>query len=100
MPKALHPYQVIRRPIITEKSTLISGLNQYIFEVAREANKPQIREAVEMAFNVQVVNVRTMNVKGALRRLGRSRRLVRAPSWKKAIVTLQEGNKIELFEGP
>lgn len=99
MAKALHPYQVIRRPVITEKSTLLSGLNQYIFEVAREANKAQIREAVAKAFNVQVEDVRTMNVKGALRRLGRSRRLVRSPSWKKAIVTLQEGSKIELFEG-
>lgn len=99
MAKALHPYQVIRRPVITEKGTLLAGLNKYIFEVAREANKTQIQEAVEKVFDVHVVDVHTMNVKGALRRIGRSRRLVRTPSWKKAIVTLREGEKIEVFEG-
>lgn len=99
MAKALHPYEVIRRPLITEKGTLLAGLNKYLFEVAKEANKTQIREATEKAFNVHVVDVHTMNVKGAMRRFGRSRRLVRTPSWKKAIVTLREGDKIEIFEG-
>lgn len=99
MAKAVHPYEVIRRPIITEKSTLLAGLNKYVFEVAREVNKGQIKEAVEKAFNVRVMNVHTINVKGEMRHMGRVRRLVRTPSWKKAIVTLQEGQKIELFEG-
>ncbi len=99
MPKAIHPYEIVLRPIVTEKSTLLSGLNKYFFEVMREANKNQIKEAVEKAFNVTVLDVHTMNVKGEGRRVGRNRRLVRTPTWKKAVVTLQEGDKIEVFHG-
>jgi len=97
MPKVLHPYLVIRRPLVTEKGTLLSAQNKYAFEVASEANKHQIKEAVELAFNVRVSAVNTLNVHPKRRRFGR--RLTKGRAWKKAIVTLVQGDKIELFEG-
>ena len=97
MPKALHPYTVIVRPLVTEKSTLLSSFNKYAFEVMPHANKVQIKQAVEVAFNVRVSAVNTCNVRGKVRHFGRRRSVGR--SWKKAIVTLEEGYKIELFEG-
>ena len=97
MPKELHPYAVIVRPLVTEKSTLLSAFNKYAFEVMPHANKVQIKEAVEVAFNVRVRGVNTANVSGKVRRFGARRSKGRA--WKKAIVTLEEGYKIELFEG-
>jgi len=97
MPKELHPYGVLLRPIITEKTTVLAGGNKYVFEVDPRANKNQIREAVQIAFNVRVLDVNTMNIKGKPKRFGR--RLVHQPDWKKAVVTLAEGDKIELFEG-
>ena len=97
MPKELHPYAVIVRPLVTEKSTALAGLNKYAFEVMPHANKVQIKQAVEVSFNVRVRNVNTCNVRGKVRRFGK--RLSKGRSWKKAIVTLQEGYKIELFEG-
>ena len=97
MPKALHPYTVIVRPLVTEKSTLLSGFNKYAFEVMPHANKVQIKQAVEVAFKVRVSAVNTCNVRGKVRRFGRRQSVGR--SWKKAIVTLKEGYKIELFEG-
>jgi len=93
----MHTYEVVRRPLITEKATLMKEQNRYAFEVAKEANKRQIREAVEAAFKVNVVKVRVMNVPGKMRRIGR--RYVMTPSWKKAVVTLESGQKIEFFEG-
>ena len=93
----MHTYEVVRRPLITEKATLMKEQNRYAFEVAKEANKRQIREAVEAAFKVNVVKVRVMNVTGKMRRIGR--RYVMTPSWKKAVVTLESGQKIEFFEG-
>ena len=97
MPKALHPYTVIVRPLVTEKSTLLSSFNKYAFEVMPHANKVQIKQAVEVAFKVRVSAVNTCNVRGKVRRFGRRQSVGR--SWKKAIVTLKEGYKIELFEG-
>jgi len=97
MPKAIHPYTVIRRPLITEKATALAAENKYAFEVDQRANKMQIREAVETAFNVHVTAVNVMNVKGKTRRYGR--RYAKTADWKKAIVTLAPGDKIELFEG-
>ncbi|MXY88504.1 MAG: 50S ribosomal protein L23 [Dehalococcoidia bacterium] len=97
MPRELHPYAVLLRPLITEKSTSLAGQDKYVFEVDLRANKPQIREAVELAFNVTVLNVNTMVVKGKNRRFGRN--VTKQPDWKKAIVTLQSGDTIELFEG-
>ncbi|MCO5201642.1 MAG: 50S ribosomal protein L23 [Chloroflexi bacterium] len=97
MPKELHPYAVLLRPIITEKTTVLTGLDKYVFEVDIRANKNQIKEAVQVAFNVRVVEVNTMTMKGKPKRFGR--RVVNRPDWKKAVVTLVPGDKIELFEG-
>ena len=68
MPRELHPYAILLRPLITEKSTSLAGQDKYVFEVDLRANKPQIREAVELAFNVTVRDVNTMVVKGKNRR--------------------------------
>lgn len=96
----LHIYEVLKRPVVTEKSTYLSNeLRQYVFEVDRRANKLQVKEAVETIFDVDVVDVNVMNVP-AKRARRRNRRLaVRQPGWKKAIVTLAEGQRLELFEG-
>jgi len=98
MPKAIHPYEVLRRPIVTEKSTMLASQNKYVFEVAPAANKPQIKEAVEKAFDVKVTTVNTAMMRGKVRRFGR-RAGGQQPAWKKAIVTLVPGYQIELFEG-
>jgi large subunit ribosomal protein L23 len=98
--KQMNPYAVILRPLITEKSTELSGANKYIFQVDVRANKPQIKAAVEKAFDVKVVSVNVMNMKGKShgnRRFGR--RVTYSPDWKKAVVTLAPDNHIELFEG-
>jgi len=88
-------YNVLRRPIITEKVTRQGGLAKYAFEVDTRATKIDIKRAVELAF--QVVKVNTMIVPGKMRRLGRHTGMT--PSWKKAVVTLEKGQKIDLFEG-
>ncbi len=93
----MHNYEVLLRPLITEKNTMLLEQNKYTFEVAREANKPQIKQAVETAFKVKVSSVNVINVPGKMRRVGRQRGM--SPSWKKVVVTLEPGNKIELFEG-
>jgi len=93
----MHSYEVLRRPVITEKNTMLIEQNKYTFEVSRDANKPQIKEAVEKAFKVKVSSVNVIHVPGKMRRAGRRRGMT--PSWKKAVVTLEPGNKIELFEG-
>jgi len=91
-------WQVIERPLITEKNTYQLGSGKYTFRVAREANKIQIREAVEKIFKVRVAEVNVMNVRGKERGVGRRKGF--APNWKKAVVTLQPGQRIEeLFEG-
>ncbi len=97
MSKEIHPYQVILRPLITEKATILAGEQKYAFEVDRRANKNQVRTAVQIAFDVHVLKVNTMNVRGKTRRVGRRQSHTR--SWKKAIVTLAEGETIEFFEG-
>ena len=93
----MNPHQIIIRPLITEKNTNLMALNKYSFEVDRAANKMQIRQAVESIFNVSVTAVHTMNVRGKMRRRGT--RFGYTADWKKAIVTLAEGDRIELFEG-
>ena len=91
-------YQIIRRPLITEKGTdLKEHTNQYLFEVARDANKIEIKRAVESLFRVKVLQVRTLSVKGKKKRVGRF--VGRTPGWKKAVTTLKEGESIEFFEG-
>ncbi len=97
MPKEIHPYAVLLRPIVTEKTTVLTGLDKYVFEVDIRANKNQVKEAVQVAFNVRVAEVNTMVMKGKPKRFGR--RVTNRPDWKKAIVTLVPGDKIELFEG-
>jgi large subunit ribosomal protein L23 len=93
----MNAYQIIIRPLITEKNTNLMTLNKYCFQVAQTANKQEIKQAIEEVFSVSVVNVHTMNVRGKLRRRGQ--KLGYTSDWKKAIVTLAEGNRIELFEG-
>ena len=87
----MHLYEVLRRPLITEKNAVLQMEGKYAFEVAKEATKPQVKQAVELAFNVKVTGVNVMIMPGKERRIGR--RNVRKPSWKKAIVTLQPGDK-------
>ena len=92
------PYQIIIRPVITEKSTWLKGKNREIcFEVHPKANKIEIKRAVEQLFKVRVERVRVMNKKGKERRVGRN--IGRTKNWKKAYVKLKEGEKmIEYFE--
>lgn len=91
-------YRIIKRALITEKSTIVRDeKNKYIFEVDRKANKINIGKAVEKLFNVKVSNVHVMNVRGKKKRVGRI--IGQKRSWKKAIVTLEPGNRIEIFEG-
>jgi large subunit ribosomal protein L23 len=99
MPKAMHPYAVIVRPLITEKGTALSAYDKYPFEVQIGANKIQIKQAVELAFNVKVRSVNTLTVHGKTKRRGRQRIPSTGRSWKKAIVTLVPGEKIEMFAG-
>jgi large subunit ribosomal protein L23 len=93
----MHLYKVLQRPLITEKNSALQAQGKYAFKVAEEANKEQIKQAVEKAFKVTVTGVNVMTVPGKRRRMrGRE---VMSPSWKKALVTLKPGDKIELFEG-
>jgi len=90
-------FDIIRRPVITEKSTLLQEEGRYTFEVAITATKHQIKEAVEEAFNVEVLQVNTMRVRGKRKRFGP--RFAQGRSWKKAIVLLSPGDSITIFEG-
>ncbi len=92
------PYHIIRRPLITEKSTdLREDANQIVFEVARDANKIEIKQAVEALFKVKVLQVRTMTVRGKNRRVGQN--VGKRPDWKKALIKLRPGDSITIFEG-
>jgi large subunit ribosomal protein L23 len=105
------PEQIIKRPLLTEKGTALKETGgqpdgdfdpeqispQLLFEVAKDANKVEIRNAVEKLWNVTVVKVRTAVVRGKEKRMGRS--VGRRPGWKRALVTLAPGQKIEFFEG-
>ncbi len=93
----MHLLEVLRRPLITEKNTTLQSQNKYAFEVAKEANKTQVKHSVENAFKVMVLTVKMIMVPGKSRRVGR--RVVLTQSWKKAVVTLKPGDKIEFFEG-
>lgn len=94
----LHLYDVLRRPVITEKTNvLMDEQGKYVFEVAPGANKKQIREAVEVIFEVSVQQVNTMIVPAKRGRRGRSW-YIRSKQWKKAVVTLAPGESIKLFE--
>lgn len=93
----LHLYDIIRRPIVSEKSNSLTLNNQYVFEVAAGANKVQIKEAVGVIFDVEVVKVNTMVMPYKRGRRGK-KFYRRTQEWKKAIVTVAEGDKIDLFE--
>src|SRR5665811_1396075 len=89
--------QVILRPVVSEKSYVLSAANRYTFRVHQDAHKTQIRQAVEALFEVHVVEVRTMSVKSKHKRRGNSRGRTR--SWKKAIVQVRAGESIPIFQG-
>ncbi|RME39558.1 MAG: 50S ribosomal protein L23 [Deltaproteobacteria bacterium] len=89
-------HQILKRPLITEKTSMVrEGGNVVAFEVARDANKIEIKQAVEKAFDVKVENVNTVLVAGKVKRFGRN--IGKRSNWKKAYVTLAEGNEIDLF---
>jgi len=98
MANQMNALDVVLRPMITEKATALGADNKYMFEVRREANKTQIKEAVQKGFDVKVTAVNVMNMKGKPRRV-RGNRIKHRPDWKKAVVTLAPGDKIELFQG-
>jgi len=94
----MNEYDIVIRPIITEKSSLLKDAgNQYVFEVQRDANKIEIRKAVEKLFKVKVVSVHVSNNEGKKKRVGRF--TGKKPDWKKAIVKLNPKDKITIFEG-
>ncbi len=91
-------YEIIRRPLITEKTNIQKEIaNQLTFEVDRRANRIEIKRAIETAFKVRVASVQTMQVKGKVKRRGRN--IGKRRDWKKAIVTLMPGERIDFFEG-
>jgi large subunit ribosomal protein L23 len=94
----IRQYDIIKRPVVTEKTGIQKeASNQVTFEVDRKANRVEVRRAVERIFNVKVDEVRTMQVRGKFKRRGRV--LGKRRDWKKAIVTLRAGERIEFFEG-
>ena len=92
----MRPDDVLRRPIIlTEKANLLREKNQVVFEVSRDANKAQIKDAIQAMFNVKVIDVNTLVMRGKDKRLGRG--YAKLQNWKKAIITLKEGDSIDFF---
>lgn len=95
----MHLYEVLRRPVVTEKSVdVVDEGNKYTFEVDMRANKHMIKDAVEIAFDVTVLEVHTLVMPAKTARRGKRVR-IRKPKWKKAVVALAQGNSIQLFEG-
>jgi large subunit ribosomal protein L23 len=93
----LSAHQILVRPIVTEKNTALNEVGKYCFEVATTTNKIEVKRAVEEVFKVKVVSVNMMKVPGKMRRMGRTSGMTR--TWKKAIVTLAPGERIELVQG-
>ena len=92
------PYEIIKRPLITEKTNIQKEIaNQLTFEVDRRANRIEIKQAIESAFKVKVAKIQTMQVSGKVKRRGRF--VGKRRDWKKAIVTLMPGERIDFFEG-
>ncbi len=92
------PYEIIEQPLVTEKSVMTSEQGKYTFRVSRNSNKIEIAQAIEQIFNVKVDKVNTITVRGKKKRVGRYPK-GQTPNWKKAIVTLQPGQKLDIFEG-
>ncbi len=86
------------KPIITEQSLKSAALGKFTFMVAKAANKIQISQEIAAQFKVHVLDIKTLIVKGKTKRTGRKRQIVKSPDWKKAVVTLKSGEKIDLFE--
>jgi large subunit ribosomal protein L23 len=94
----MNPHEILKRPVLTEKSNYqADALHRYTFEVDRRANKLDVRNAVESIFNVTVLDVNMIRVRGKKRRFGRT--IGRTSDWKKAVVTLAPGQSLKLFEG-
>ena len=93
----MDPHRIIRRALVTEKGTALREQNKYVFEVDRQANKIEIKRAIEALFGVTVTAVHALNVFGKTKRVGRFQG--RTSDWKKAIATLKKGQTIEFFEG-
>ena len=93
----MHAFQVLIRPVVTEKSTLLQEQDKYVFQVDSRANKVMIREAVEKAYDVKVLSVNTVKTHGKMKRYGPRR--TKRPDTKKAIVSLKQGERIQIFEG-
>ena len=93
----MHLYQVLLRPLVTEKSTLLQERDKYVFRIALGANKVMVREAVQKVYDVKVTSVNIVRTPGKTKRYGP--RKVRRPGTKKAIVTLKQGDRIQIFEG-
>ena len=91
------PEQIIQAPLISEKGSFLAEHSQVLFKVRPDANKVEVRKAVEALFKVKVVKVRMARYLGKLRRVGKN--MGRRPQWKKAYVTLREGDKIDFFGG-
>ncbi|HHY36248.1 MAG TPA: 50S ribosomal protein L23 [Firmicutes bacterium] len=91
------PWDIIRRPLVTEKAMRLVGENKYSFEVDRKANKTEIKQAIEAIFKVKVKKVQTLQMPAKPKRLGRY--VGKRSAWKKAIVTLEEGQTLPFFEG-
>ena len=91
---------ILKKPIITEKSTQKSSQGKFVFKVDSQANKNQIRQAVESTFKVTVLGINTLALPGKSRRTGKKRLLSTSPRWKKAIVKLKSGDKIKVFDLP
>ncbi|MEZ4704285.1 MAG: 50S ribosomal protein L23 [Bdellovibrionota bacterium] len=94
----IEPFRILKKPMVTEKSTMLrEGFNQVVFEVASDAKKPVIKAAVEQAFGVTVMDVRTAIVRGKVKTMGRF--VGKRSNYKKAYVRLKAGDKIDVFEG-
>ncbi|MAX65660.1 MAG: 50S ribosomal protein L23 [Bacteriovoracaceae bacterium] len=94
----MHVEQVLIKPLLTEKSSIeTENTNRYVFKVQRKANKYQIKDAVEAMFDVKVVDVKTAVLPGKVKRAGRLTK--KSSSWKKAYIKIQDGQKLELFQG-
>ena len=89
--------EIVKRVILSEKGSKLAALNQYFLEVDKTASKPEIRQAVEAKFGVHVLAVRTVNIKGGLRTVRGTRRQVTESTWKRAIVEVKAGERIEIL---
>jgi len=91
---------ILKKPIITEKTLNQSVLGKYIFKIDKRATKTEVKRAINHAFGVEAISVRTINVSGKMRKFGKKRKQTRLSNWKKAVVQLAPGQKIDIFTVP